>query len=81
MKEKGKLEEETKVPISGYISLAFAVIFFSGLFSTATGWTKALDFQSYLGSFGIIGENSSTFVGSGGGVLEMAFYKQYRLHL
>ena len=61
-------EQKEKVGVVGYIALAFAVIFFSGIFSNAEGWTKALDFQTYVGSFGKISENAfgPGFVGSGG---------------
>ncbi len=36
----------------GYMSLAFAVLFFSGIFSSATGWTQLFDFQAIVGSYG-----------------------------
>lgn len=61
-------EREDKVGICGYAALVFAVVFFSGVFSKSSTWTSALDFQTYVGSFGKICNDAfgTGFVGSGG---------------
>lgn len=61
---------DVKVPISGYIALIFAIIFFAGVLpviakATGLNWINAFDFNSLTGSFGHIGEKA-TFRGSGG---------------
>ena len=58
------------VPVSGYIALIFAIIFFSGVvpvIAKSLGWTwlAAFDFAKLQGSFGNIFEKVS-FRGSGG---------------
>ncbi|MDO4501180.1 MAG: nucleoside recognition domain-containing protein [Erysipelotrichaceae bacterium] len=62
------MENKERVGILGYMSLAFAVVFFSGIFSGSADWKAALDFQTYVGGFGKICENAfgTGFVGTGG---------------
>lgn len=56
------------VGVMGYLSLLFAVLFFSGIFSGSEGWMQILDFQSLIGSYGKICEYAASagFVGTGG---------------
>lgn len=51
-----QLEEtqEVKVGWQGYVAFFLALIFFSGIFATATDWTRVLDFSVMNGSFGQI---------------------------
>ncbi|MBR3227550.1 MAG: hypothetical protein IKF68_03295 [Erysipelotrichaceae bacterium] len=69
--------KEEKVGIKGYIALVFAAVFFSGLFAKSEGILKALDFQTYLGSYGRIAENaySTGIVGSGGSGVREGFFQ------
>jgi nucleoside recognition membrane protein YjiH len=60
------LSAEPKVTWVSYVALVFAIIFFSGLFSSATNWLRVLDFTVLQGSFGTIGEGGAIFRGSGG---------------
>jgi len=74
------LNEDVKVPISGYFALIFAIIFFSGVIptiATATGWgwLRAFDFNGLVGTFGTVANavnfnaetvSRTTFVGAGG---------------
>ena len=46
---------ENKVKWYGYVALAFIILFFSGVFSDATGPLRALDFDNILGAFGSLG--------------------------
>ncbi|WP_110953968.1 nucleoside recognition domain-containing protein [Anaerosinus massiliensis] len=57
-----------QVPLSGYIAFFFAILLFSGIFSSSDGWMKALDFNVLNGSFGKIEgiEKAFTFRGAGG---------------
>ena len=60
--------EEEKVGIGAYISLFFAVCFFSGIFykmPEAYRWLGAFDFTTLIGKFGSI-SGTASFVGSGG---------------
>ena len=73
-------DKDLKVPVSGYIALIFAIVFFSGVIptiatSTGWGWLRALDFNGLVGAFGTVvgsvnfgGESVGrvNFVGSGG---------------
>lgn len=55
------------VPIIGYLALVFAIVFFSGVFASAAGWTSALDFNVINGKFGTMKDAAkATFAGSGG---------------
>ncbi|MCL1994055.1 MAG: hypothetical protein FWG66_14005 [Spirochaetes bacterium] len=58
-------ETKQKVPVSGYFALAFAVVFFSGVFADAENWTRALDFGVISGGFGVIADGR-VFTGAGG---------------
>lgn len=65
--EQATLEEE-KVGVGAYVSLFFAVCFFSGVFykmPEAYRWLGAFDFTTLIGKFGSI-SGASSFVGSGG---------------
>lgn len=56
-----------KVPIVGYLALLFAIVFFSGIFSSAGGWASAFDFNVINGNFGTMKDIAkATFTGSGG---------------
>lgn len=69
MREKyGGLEDEQgKLRMAGYVTLAGAFVILSGLLSGIPGWSHAFDFVSMTGSFGAIkGAGQSTFLGSGG---------------
>jgi Uncharacterized protein conserved in bacteria len=46
---------DAKVPWTGYVALAFAVVFFSGVFMNEQGALRALDFNSISGQFGRLG--------------------------
>lgn len=65
-----KLENSNRpVPWYGYVSLFFAIIFFSGIFAGNTGWLKTLDFTTLLGKYGAVlspADSVSTFTGTGG---------------
>lgn len=70
MGESHNFDKDLKVPISGYISLVFAIIFFAGILpiiasSTGWSWLNAFDFSKLQGTFGTIAEKFS-FRGSGG---------------
>ena len=68
---------DEKVGVVGYLALIFAALFFSGLFTNSEGILKALDFQTYLGSYGKICEAaySSGIVGSGGSGVREGFFQ------
>lgn len=70
-----------KVGFAGYISLLFAAVFFSGIFSQSEGIWKALDFQTYLGSYGKIAEAaySAGIVGSGGSGVREGFLQSFSI--
>ena len=74
-------KEENKVGIVGYIALLFAAVFFSGIFSNSDGILKALDFQTYLGSYGKIAETaySNGFIGSGGSGVREGFLQSFSI--
>ncbi len=73
--------EREKVGIVGYIALIFAAVFFSGIFSHSEGILKALDFQTYLGSFGKISEAaySAGIVGNGGSGVREGFLQSFSI--
>lgn len=70
MEEKNNQSKTTlSVPWYGYVALIFAILFFSGIFNSAGGWLKALDFSALLGKFGALqapGDKVATFSGAGG---------------
>jgi len=76
-----KKENEEKVGIGGYLALIVAAVFFSGLFSNSEGILRALDFQTYLGSYGKIAENaySSGIVGNGGSGVREGFFQAFSI--
>jgi nucleoside recognition membrane protein YjiH len=49
-------EDDVKVGTAGYVSLIFAILFFSGLFQKAPGAWSAFDFTNLCGNFGSLGE-------------------------
>ncbi|MEG0821532.1 MAG: nucleoside recognition domain-containing protein [Burkholderiaceae bacterium] len=66
-----KLADPTELPAvswKGYVALAFAIVFFSGLLKDASGdwaWLRTFDFNVLLGHLGKIG-GAGDFRGSGG---------------
>lgn len=54
--EEKKYTEQVTVHWYGYIVLILTILFFSGIFSSAEGPIKALDFTNISGSFGSLGE-------------------------
>jgi nucleoside recognition membrane protein YjiH len=65
----GKKENASvKVGWVGYVVFLLAILLFSGLFSSSSGWLKALDFNVLNGSFGQITAMGQglTFRGDGG---------------
>ena len=71
--EEKKYTEQVSVRWYGYIVLILTILFFSGIFSSAEGPIKALDFTNISGSFGSLGEITedagtlaSDFRGTGG---------------
>lgn len=71
--EEKKYTEQVSVRWYGYIVLILTILFFSGVFSSAEGPIKALDFTNISGSFGSLGEITedagtlaSDFRGTGG---------------
>lgn len=65
--EKDNLPPKVRVPWYGYAAFLLAVLMFSGLFSSAEGPLKALDFNVLCGSFGTINADSAmNFRGAGG---------------
>lgn len=68
------------VPWTGYVALAFAVVFFSGVFMNAEGWLQVLDYSNISGQFGKLGtltegggRLASNFRGMGGSGPKDAF--------
>lgn len=60
-------ELKEKVGVGAYVSLFFAICFFSGVFYKMPAdyaWLSAFDFTTLIGKFGAIAD--STFVGKGG---------------
>ncbi len=54
--------------IAGALSFIFLILSFSGLFRNASGGWRILDFQTFVGSFGVITPGASAgIVGQGGG--------------
>ena len=65
--EKDNSTPKVRVPWYGYAAFLVAVLMFSGLFSSADGPLKALDFNVLCGSFGnISADKAMNFRGSGG---------------
>lgn len=56
------------VPWYGYVSLIFAIVFFSGIFATMQGWITAFDYTTLLGKYGAVqgAKGATTFLGTGG---------------
>ena len=62
-------KDRPPVPWYGYVSLIFAIVFFSGIFAQAQGWLQVFDYTSLLGKYGnvaAVGDGATTFVGKGG---------------
>lgn len=55
-----------KAGIGSWIALIFLIIILSGVFRTSDTPLQVLDFTNLSGSFGMIGETGSNFIGSGG---------------
>ena len=65
--EKDSSTPKVRVPWYGYAAFLVAVLMFSGLFSSADGPLKALDFNVLCGSFGnISADKAMNFRGAGG---------------
>lgn len=65
--EKDNSTPKVRVPWYGYATFLVAVLMFSGLFSSADGPLKALDFNVLCGSFGnISADKAMNFRGAGG---------------
>lgn len=65
--EKDNSTQKVRVPWYGYAAFLVAVLMFSGLFSSADGPLKALDFNVLCGSFGnISADKAMNFRGAGG---------------
>ena len=83
MSEEKKESCETpsvKVPWTGYIALAFAVVFFSGLLASEKGWITAFDFNALAGKFGVMKDAAkATFQGQGGFGARDGFMFAFRL--
>ena len=63
-----EVSKTEKVGLSAYISLFFAICFFSGVFykmPESYKWLEAFDFTTLIGKFGTIA-GSGNFIGSGG---------------
>ena len=54
--EEKKYSGQVTVRWYGYVVLILTILFFSGIFSSAEGPIKALDFTNISGSFGSLGE-------------------------
>ncbi len=65
------MESEERLTWKAYLSLAFAILFFSGIFQSASGnwaWLRAFDFNTLAGRFGCIDAGAgclSNFAGHG----------------
>ena len=70
MKQDSNKKNDTPrihVPWYGYVAFLMAILMFSGIFSSANGPLKVLDFNVLAGSFGnITGEQATNFRGIGG---------------
>ena len=70
MKQDSNKKNDTPrihVPWYGYVAFLIAILMFSGIFSSANGPLKVLDFNVLAGSFGnITGEQATNFRGIGG---------------
>jgi nucleoside recognition membrane protein YjiH len=67
--EKKDFCEPPKLQVSwkGYLALAFAIVFFSGLLAGQTGWITAMDFNTLAGKFGTMKDAAkATFQGQEG---------------
>jgi len=66
------MEKEKQPPLKvtwvGYAAFFFAILLFSGIFSSSDGWLRVLDFNVLNGSFGKIEglDKAFTFRGAGG---------------
>lgn len=64
---KEEILADLRVPFSGYIALAFAIVIFSGICGKQQGWISVFDFNTLNGHFATIaGSVKSTFMGQGG---------------
>lgn len=80
MKEKDFHETDEqlhpKVGLGGYIALALAILFFSGLLAKVAGaqWLSALDFSTLMGKFGTMAHpEKNNFMGEGGASAKAGF--------
>ena len=72
--EKDNSTPKVRVPWYGYAAFLVAVLMFSGLFSSADGPLKALDFNVLCGSFGnISADKAMNFRGAGGSGAKVGF--------
>lgn len=64
--KKNEFTTDVKVRPVGYLMLALALVFFSGILAGKSGWVSALDYTTLNGTFGMIKGKALTFVGAGG---------------
>ena len=62
MEEK---KDKIKIGIGAWIALIFFIIILSGVFRTSDTPLKILDLTNLTGTFGLIGDTESNFMGSG----------------
>lgn len=55
-----------KVTWKGWLSLAYLIVAFSGVFANDNTWLKAFDLNTLIGAFGHVEEARVAFVGKGG---------------
>lgn len=66
VEQKGISSQNGKVGIKAWISLILLIAILSGIFRTAEGPIKILDFTNLAGDFGKIGQTGSNLIGKGG---------------
>lgn len=66
VEQKGVSSQNGKVGIKAWISLILLIAILSGIFRTAEGPIKILDFTNLAGDFGKIGQTGSNLIGKGG---------------
>lgn len=68
--ESGELPKVRRI---GYVMLAIAFVFFSGILANSQGAITALDFSTLQGKFGQIKSATMTFIGAGGSGAQAGF--------
>lgn len=67
------------VPFIGYLALAFAAVFFSGIFASSKGWISTFDFNVINGSFGTMKAAKANFMGIDGTGVKNGFLFAFSL--